>query len=172
MGKRRAAAETRRDAEFAAFTAGAAGRLLHTATLLTGDREQAERLLGATLARCYADWLRMRSEDPYDQARAELVRRFASRPFWRRPHGGVLDRLTAQERMIITMRYFEGVAEEQTAAQLGLPTDRVRAICARAAATLRSRPPGPPPRSVAEVRAGDGPPAVGRPPREVHGAAR
>ncbi|MFI0940693.1 sigma factor-like helix-turn-helix DNA-binding protein [Streptomyces sp. NPDC021020] len=183
MGKRRAAAETRRDAEFAAFTAGAAGRLLHTATLLTGDRGQAERLLGATLARTYADWLRMRSEDPYDQARAELVRRFASRPFWRRPRGGVLERLTPQERMVVTMRYFEGVAEEQTAAQLELPTDRVRAICARAAATLRSRPPGPPPASVAEARAGggpgssgngppDSPPGGARPRREVHGAAR
>ncbi|NUS12331.1 MAG: RNA polymerase, partial [Streptomyces sp.] len=148
MGKRRADAETRRDAEFEAFTAGAAGRLLHTATLLTGDREQAEKLLTATLARTYADWLRMRSDDPYDEARAELVRRFAYRPWWRRPRGGVLDRLTPQERLVVTMRYFEGVAEEQTAAQLGLPADRVRAICARATATLRSRRgagPGPAP---------------------------
>ncbi|WP_327289040.1 sigma factor-like helix-turn-helix DNA-binding protein [Streptomyces sp. NBC_01198] len=148
MGKRRTAAENRRDAEFAAFSAGAAGRLLHTATLLTGDREQAEKLLTATLARTYADWLRMRAEDPYDQARAELVRRFAYRPWWRRPHGGVLARLTPQERLVVTMRYFEGVAEEQTAAQLGLPADRVRAICARATATLRSSrfdPAGPPP---------------------------
>lgn len=159
VGKRRAAAEIRRDAEFAAFTAGAAGRLLHTATLLTGDREQAERLLTATLARTYADWLRLRADDPYDQARAELVRRFACRPWWRRPRGGVLARLTAQERLVVTMRYFEGVAEEQTAAQLGLPTDRVRAIGARATATLRSRrydPAGPAP------RAAD--PAEGRPP--------
>lgn len=169
VGKRRAAAEIRRDAEFAAFSAGAAGRLLHTATLLTGDREQAEKLLTATLARTYADWLRMRADDPYDQARAELVRRFAYRPWWRRPRGGVLGRLTAQERLVVTMRYFEGVAEEQTAAQLGLPADRVRAICARATATLRSNrydpaapppgdgpggtpPPGPRPRTVAEAR--------------------
>jgi hypothetical protein len=149
------AAETRRDAEFAAFTAGAAGRLLHTATLLTGDPAQAERLLTATLARTYADWLRMRAEDPYDQARAELIRRFAYRPWWRRPRGGVLDRLTPQERLVVTMRYFEGVAEEQTAAQLGLAAERVRAIAARATATLRSRPPagpGPAPRTVAEAR--------------------
>ncbi|MFI0900370.1 sigma factor-like helix-turn-helix DNA-binding protein [Streptomyces sp. NPDC020983] len=172
MGKRRAAAETRRDAEFAAFTAGAAGRLLHTATLLTGDREQAERLLTATLARTYADWLRIRSDDPYDQARTELVRRFACRPFWRRPRGGVLERLTPQERMVVTMRYFEGVAEEQAAAQLGLPPDRVRALCARAAATLRSRPPGPPPRGAGGARPGGGPPGGTRPRTEMHGAAR
>lgn len=142
MGKRRTEAERRRDAEFEAFTAGAAGRLLHSAMLLTGDREGAEHLLVASLARVYADWFRMRAEDPYEHARSELVRRFAYRPWWRRPHGGTLDRLTAQERLVVTLRFFEGVAEEQTAAQLGLPAERVRALCARATATLRSRPDG------------------------------
>lgn len=140
MGKRRAEAELRRDAEFAAFTAGAAGRLLHSAVLLTGERAAAEHLLVASLARVYADWFRMRAEDPYEHARSELVRRFAHRPWWRRPHGGTLGRLSARERLVVTLRLFEGVAEEQTAAQLGLPAERVRAICARATATLRSRP--------------------------------
>lgn len=164
VGKRRVAAEIRRDAEFAAFAAGAAGRLLHAATLLTGDPEQAEKLLTATLARTYADWLRMRADDPYDQARAELVRRFAYRPWWRRPRGGVLRRLTPRERLVVTLRYFEGVAEEQTAAQLGLAPERVRAIGARASSTLRSHryepaapadaapPSGAAPRTVAEAR--------------------
>ena len=138
VGMRRTAAETRRDAEFAAFTAGAGGRLLHAATLLTGDPRAADVLLTTVLAQVYADWFRMRAEDPYDWARNEMFRRFAHRPWWRRPHGGPLDRLTAQERLIVTMRYFEGVAEEQTAAQLGMPTERVRTISARAAATLRS----------------------------------
>jgi DNA-directed RNA polymerase specialized sigma24 family protein len=140
VGKRRTAAETRRDAEFETFTAGAGGRLLHAATLLTGDPAAAQDLLTSVLARLYADWFRIRAEDPYEQARCELFRRFACRPWWRRPHGGTLDRLTAQERLIVTMRYFEGVAEEQTAAQLGLPAERVRVISARATATLRSAP--------------------------------
>jgi hypothetical protein len=172
VGKRRAAADLRRDTEFAAFTAGAAGRLLHAAVLLTGDRRAAEQLLTATLARVYADWFRMRAEDPYEQARGELVRRFAYRPWWRRPRGGTLDRLSAQERLVVTLRFFEGVTEEQTAAQLGLPAERVRAIGARATATLRSRREDPgglyggrlagagpgatpdgAPRSVAEARA-------------------
>lgn len=183
VGKRRAAAELRRDAEFAAFTAGAGGRLLHAAMLLTGERAAAERLLTAVLARVYADWFRTHAEDPYEQARGELVRRFAYRPWWQRPHGGALDRLTGQERLIVTMRFFEGVAEEQTAAQLGLPAERVRAIGARATATLRSRPNDPgglygsrfagvgsvPPRSVAEARAR----AAAQPrragPQRVHG---
>jgi hypothetical protein len=145
VGKRRAAAEARRDAEFEAFTAGAAGRLLHSALLLTGEPAAAERLLVAALARTYADWFRTRAEDPYDRARSELVRRFAHRPWWRRPRGGTLGALTARERLVVTMRLFEGVAEEQTAAQLGLPVERVRALCARAGATLRSRPAGAPP---------------------------
>jgi hypothetical protein len=156
VGKRRAAAGLRRDAEFEAFTAGAAGRLLHAATLLTGDRDEASRLLTAALARTYADWFRIRADDPYERARGELVRRFAHRPWWRRPHGGVLERLTAHERLIVTMRFFEGVAEEQTAAQLGLPAERVRAICARATATLRSsgaRGPGGARRGPAEPAA-------------------
>lgn len=136
------AAELRRDAEFEAFTAGAAGRLLHAATLLTGDPDSADRLLALVLAHVYANWFRMRAEDPYEQARTELVRRFAYRPWWRRPHGGTLDRLSAQERLVVVLRLFEGVAEEQAAAQLGLPVDRVRAICARGTATLRSRPYG------------------------------
>lgn len=143
MGRRRATAESLRNAEFEAFTAGAAGRLLHAATLLTGDPASAERLLCAALARTYADWHRLRAEDPYDHTRAELVRRFAHRPWWQRPRGGVLDRLSAQERLVVVLRLFEGVAEEQAAAQLGLPADRVRAVCLRASATLRSRSPAP-----------------------------
>ena len=79
MGRRQAAADSRRDAEFAAFTAGAGGRLLHSATLLTGDPAAAEHLLTVVLARVYADWFRMRAEDPYEQARSELVRRFHHR---------------------------------------------------------------------------------------------
>ena len=141
---RRKAAETRRDAEFAAFAAGAGGRLLHAATLLTGDPQAADELLTTVLAQVYADWFRMRAEDPYAWARSEMFRRFAHRPWWHRPQGGPLDRLTAQERLIVTMRYFEGVAEEQTAAQLGMPAERVRTISARATATLRSSRPAEP----------------------------
>jgi DNA-directed RNA polymerase specialized sigma24 family protein len=142
--QRRAAAERLRSAEFHSFAAGAAGRLLHATTLLTGDPAAADALLCAALTRTYADWFRMRGEDPYAYTRAELVRRYAHRPLWRRPGGGVLERLSAQERLVVVLRLYEGVAEEQAAAQLGLPAERVRALCLRATATLRSRPPAPP----------------------------
>ncbi|WP_392672232.1 sigma factor-like helix-turn-helix DNA-binding protein [Streptomyces sp. LN785] len=145
MRDRQAGLQRRRGQEFEAFVAGAAGRLLHTATLLTaepaqppGSNERARRLLTASLARTYAAWDRLHGEDPYERTRQELAVRFA-RDAWRhhRPRGGVLDPLTPQERLILVLRLYEGVAEEQTAALLGLPVDRVRAICNRSVATMR-----------------------------------
>ncbi|MFF9351364.1 RNA polymerase [Streptomyces sp. NPDC014734] len=144
-GERRADRERRRAREFDSFVAGAAGRLLHTATLLTaeplrpaGANPRALRLLTAALARTYARWDRSRGEDPYDRTRQELVVRFA-REVWRhhRPRGGPLDPLTPQERLVLVLRLYEGVAEEQAAALLELPADRLRAVCNRSVATMR-----------------------------------
>lgn len=149
VSERQTTLTRRRAREFEAFVAGAAGRLLHAATLLTaetpGINPHAQQLLTAALAHTYADWDRLRGEDPYDRTRQELAARFA-RNAWRchKAHGGVLERLTPQERLILVLRLYEGVAEEQTAALIGLPVERVRAICARAIATMRSAPPRPP----------------------------
>lgn len=135
----------RRAQEFEAFVAGAAGRLLHTATLLTaepavppGANVHARRLLTAALARTYADWDRLHGEDPYDRTRQDLAARFA-REAWRhhRPRGGLLDRLTPQERLVLVLRLYEGLPEERTAALLGVPADRIRAVCNRSVATMR-----------------------------------
>ncbi|MFI2372877.1 sigma factor-like helix-turn-helix DNA-binding protein [Streptomyces sp. NPDC018833] len=148
MSERLSSRDRRRAKEFDAFVAGAAGRLLHAATLLTaeppGANPHAQQLLTTALARTYADWDRLRGEDPYDRTRQELATRFA-RGAWRhhRPRGGVLARLTAQERLILVLRLYEGVAEEQTAALLGIPADRVRAICTRAVAVMRGTLPKP-----------------------------
>ncbi|MET9523610.1 sigma factor-like helix-turn-helix DNA-binding protein [Streptomyces coeruleorubidus] len=157
MRQRHASQATRRDREFEAFVAGAAGRLLHAATLLTAeapdDNPRARRLLTLSLAHTYACWDRLRGEDPYDRARQYLATRFA-RGAWHH-HGGLgrsrphpaspLAPLTPQERLILVLRLYEGVAEEQTAALLGLSAERVRAICHRATTTLlhRSREPAP-----------------------------
>jgi hypothetical protein len=155
--ERQASQGARRAREFEAFVAGAAGRLLHAATLLTAEpanaNPRARRLLTSALAQTYASWDRLRGEDPYDHARQHLAVRFAHGA-WHQ-HGslartrpapdGVLALLTPQERLIVVLRLYEGVAEEQTAALLGLPTERVRAICARAMATLLHPPRGPAP---------------------------
>ncbi|MGQ4512040.1 sigma factor-like helix-turn-helix DNA-binding protein [Streptomyces sp. DW26H14] len=130
---------------FDSFVAGAAGRLLHAATLLTGESPEAApralRLLTAALAATYADWPRLRGEDPYDRARRELSMRYARSAAWRggRTQDGVLGVLGRQERLVLVLRLYEGTDEWQTAALTGLPVERVRALCARAVATLRAR---------------------------------
>ncbi|MFD3658832.1 sigma factor-like helix-turn-helix DNA-binding protein [Streptomyces sp. NPDC058620] len=167
MRERQADRQRRRAQEFEDFVAGAAGRLLHTATLFTaepaepaGANLRALRLLTAALAHTYAEWDRLRGDDPYDRTRQELVIRFA-RDAWRhhRPRGGLLERLTPQERLVLVLRLYEGVAEEQAAALLGLPAERVRAICTRAVGTMYAPPeppehPGRPGRPVARLLRG------------------
>ncbi|GAA3974630.1 sigma factor-like helix-turn-helix DNA-binding protein [Streptomyces plumbiresistens] len=157
MRQRQVAQSARRAREFEAFVAGAAGRLLHAATLLTAeephDNPRARRLLTLALAHTYASWDRLRGEDPYDRTRQYLATRFA-RGAWhqygglvraRRQPVGALARLTPQERLILVLRLYEGVAEEQAAALLGLPLERVRTLCDRATATLLHPPRGPAP---------------------------
>ncbi|MBD9731995.1 RNA polymerase subunit sigma-70, partial [Streptomyces sp. H28] len=84
-------------------------------------------------------------------ARRQLAARFA-RGAWRRagglhgarPHpGSPLAALGPQERLVVVLRLCEGVAEEQTAALLGLSSERVRVLCVRATATLLRRPAAP-----------------------------
>ncbi len=165
MGERRAREERRRAREFEAFVAGAAGRLLHAATLLTaepfGAAPAAEDLLVGALSRTYADWDRLRGEDPYEHTRQDLAAHFAhTARRYRRPRGGLLDRLPPQERLMLVLRLYEGVAEEQVAASLGLPVERVRALCTRGMAAVLSRE--------ADGKTGgstDGRPSGGRPGR-------
>jgi DNA-directed RNA polymerase specialized sigma24 family protein len=153
--ERQASQGARRAREFEAFVAGAAGRLLHAATLLTAeapdDNPRARRLLTLALAHTYACWDRLRGEDPYDRARQHLAARFAREAWHRRGGPGRTRRrrprplaaLTPQERLIVVLRLYEGVAEEQAAALLGLPADRVRVVCDRSIAAL-ARPAGRP----------------------------
>ncbi|MET8955426.1 sigma factor-like helix-turn-helix DNA-binding protein [Streptomyces sp. NPDC004393] len=164
MRERHESQGARREREFEAFVAGASGRLLHTATLLTAEapdaNPRARRLLTLALAETYASWDRLRGEDPYDRARRRLATRFAHSAWHRygplgrlgrhRPDAGsALAALSPQERLILVLRLYEGVAEEQTAAQLGLPAERVRMICARATTTLLHRPQEPAPAPLA-----------------------
>ncbi|MDT9680866.1 sigma factor-like helix-turn-helix DNA-binding protein [Streptomyces sp. TRM76323] len=139
------------DSGFAAFVAGTAGRLLHVATLLTGEPAQppganphAQRLLTAALGTTYAHWDRLRGEDPYAYARRELAVGFAraARRF-RRGRGGPLSRLTPRERLAVVLRLYEGLYDEQVAALMGLTGERVRELCRRGVGTLRSAPGAP-----------------------------
>ncbi|MFI1013808.1 sigma factor-like helix-turn-helix DNA-binding protein [Streptomyces sp. NPDC020965] len=148
MSERRTEARRRRAREFEAFVAGAAGRLLHAATLLTAETPEhnphARRLLTTALAHTYAEWDRLRGEDPYDRTRTDLTVRFARHARrHQRARGGPLGVLTPRERLIVVLRLYEGIAEEQTAAVTGLPVGRVRAICRRAVGTVCDATPAP-----------------------------
>ncbi|MEV6564113.1 sigma factor-like helix-turn-helix DNA-binding protein [Streptomyces kronopolitis] len=152
MRERRPAQERRRAREFESFVAGAGGRLLSAAALLTGEpaarpAPAAEELLLRALSRTYAAWDRLDGDDPYERTRRELTARFArTARRHRRPRGGPLDRLSPRERLVLVLRLYEDVPEELAAAQLGLPAERVHDLCLRAVADLRSRRrPNPPP---------------------------
>ncbi|WP_199548364.1 sigma factor-like helix-turn-helix DNA-binding protein [Streptomyces sp. N35] len=137
MRERQTVQLVRRARDFESFVAGAAGRLLHAATLLTAepadDNPRARRLLTAALSRTYAAWDRLHGEDPYTYARQQLAYRFLMMSWrLREGRGGVLGMLSPQERLVLVLRVHESVAEEQTAALLGLPMERVRTLCFRA----------------------------------------
>ncbi|MFI7500196.1 sigma factor-like helix-turn-helix DNA-binding protein [Streptomyces sp. NPDC049687] len=156
MRERRTVQEAGRAREFEAFVAGAGGRLLQAATLLTAeapdDNPRARRLLTRALAHTYACWGRLRGEDPYNHARECLAVRFARgtwHPYAGLPFGrartrpaGPLAVLSPQQRLVLVLRLYEGVAEEQVAALLGLPAERVHLICDRATAALLRPPHG------------------------------
>ncbi|NJA58849.1 sigma factor-like helix-turn-helix DNA-binding protein [Streptomyces sp. NEAU-H3] len=100
-------------------------------------------LLRSALARTYADWDRLESGDPYDHTRAELLALFLRSSWYRRrPGRGPLAALPARVRLVLVLRLYEGVPEEQVAALLGLSVDRVRLLCARGVRLLL-HPPGP-----------------------------
>ncbi|WP_161310254.1 sigma factor-like helix-turn-helix DNA-binding protein [Streptomyces sp. SID3212] len=146
MRQRQAAMDRRRAREFETFVAGAAGRLLHAATLLTAEpapaAPRAQRLLTAALARTYARWDELRGEDPYDVTRQDLALRYAHGAWRTRRHTeGTLGSLRPQERVVLVLRLYEGVPEEQTAALIGLPPERVRVILARAIRRVREAAP-------------------------------
>ncbi|MFF5155067.1 sigma factor-like helix-turn-helix DNA-binding protein [Streptomyces sp. NPDC000348] len=157
MRRRHASQDIHRAREFEAYVAGAGARLLHTATLLTAeapdDNPRARRLLTLALAHTYASWDRPHGGDPYAHTRRYLATRFGYGtrhhrggllPSRARPKGP-LARLTPRERLILVLRLHEGIAEEQTAALLGLPAERVRTVLHRAMAAVlrppRDRPP-------------------------------
>ncbi|MFD6418326.1 sigma factor-like helix-turn-helix DNA-binding protein [Streptomyces sp. NPDC060194] len=129
--------QARNEREFALFVAGASGRLLHVATLLTAEppaaNPHARRLLLRALARTYATWGRVPGEDPYDRTRQDVALRFGHTA-WRQRGcaGGLLAAVPPRERVVLVLRLAEGLPEEQTAAVLGLPVERVRVLCARA----------------------------------------
>jgi DNA-directed RNA polymerase specialized sigma24 family protein len=135
-----------RKSDFPVFAGGAARRLLHIALLLTGREEEARQILCRALARTYRDWDRLQVADPYAHTRSDIITSYAFRQAMGRllcrrnvhpDNRGVLGRLNPRQRLVLLLRLHEGLSEEETAAQLGLAVDTVRATEARACSIMR-----------------------------------
>jgi RNA polymerase sigma-70 factor (sigma-E family) len=149
---------------FETFVAGASGRLMRTAYLLSGDRGHAEDLVQATLLRTARRWPRARRQ-PEAYARRVLVNLAKDR--WRSlrrrvdevavvaepvvPEDAgevrVLERerllaairqLPAGQRAVLVLRFFDDLSVADTAAALDCSEGTVKSQTARALDRMRS----------------------------------
>ncbi|MGW1784743.1 SigE family RNA polymerase sigma factor [Streptomyces sp. NPDC002143] len=152
---------------FRHFVDSRSSALLRTAVLLSGgDRHAGEDLLQNALAKAAGRWHRI--DEPEAYVRQVLYRQQISR--WRLkwprrevsvaepPDGGAgpdassaaelrvvmraaLSRLTARQRTVLVLRYFEDLPEAEVAAILGCSVGTVRSTTHRSLARLRSLAP-------------------------------
>ncbi|MFJ9177715.1 SigE family RNA polymerase sigma factor [Streptomyces sp. NPDC102360] len=152
---------------FREFVAERSSVLLKTAVLLSGgDRHAGEDLLQSVLIKVAGRWDRI--EDPEAYVRQALYRQQISRwrlkwpkrevSYGRVPDGAAagdgtadaelrvvlraaLSRLTARQRTVLVLRYFEDLPEGDVARELGVSVGTVRSTTHRALAKLRGLAP-------------------------------
>ncbi|WBB65169.1 SigE family RNA polymerase sigma factor [Micromonospora sp. WMMD812] len=146
---------------FAEFVRAEIAGLTRFAYLLTGDRHHAEDLVQTSLARVAVRWERI--DDPGAYLRRVLCTQAASWWRWRRARPpeqlapvvpdrtartgedadlrlvlrGALARLTARQRAVLVLRYYEDRSESETAALLGCQVGTVKSQTRHALARLR-----------------------------------
>ncbi|GAA1584812.1 SigE family RNA polymerase sigma factor [Actinomadura kijaniata] len=140
------------------------GRLLRSAYLLTQDRARAEDLVQTALAKAWVSWGRV-SDDPTPYVYRILTNTHAS--WWRRRWRGevptewlpepagpdltaalddrdvmwtALARLSARQRAVVVLHYFEGLPLTQVAQILGCSGSSVKTQLHRALTRLRVDP--------------------------------
>ncbi|MFB7612690.1 MULTISPECIES: SigE family RNA polymerase sigma factor [unclassified Kitasatospora] len=144
------------------FAHAAGGRLFRTACLLTGDWHQAEDLVQETLAKMYRSWRKINHDrPPVAYAHTVLVRTYLAQrrrlSFWERVSDRLDDtaearadqadlrltlldglaRLSAADRAVLVLRYWEDRSVEETAQILKIPPTTVRTRSLRALRRLR-----------------------------------
>lgn len=139
--------------------------LLRTAHLLTGDRGHGEDLLQQALERLYRHWRRI-DGDPEGWVRRTMVnlatdrwrlrsrrplesaRPLPDRPMTGDPHAAVEHRhdlvlalraLTARQRAVLVLRYFDDLSEAEVAALLGCSVGTVKSTASKALVRLREQ---------------------------------
>ncbi|MGW5125923.1 SigE family RNA polymerase sigma factor [Streptomyces sp. NPDC004069] len=154
--------------DFAAYASAAWSRLLRTALLLTGDYHEAEDLVQTTLAKVYARWGRIPPDDVDFYVRRSLVNNNLSRIRRRRVthllmpflpermqqsdsgHAESVERraaltqalatLSARQRTVLVLRYWEDLSETDIAELLGCSLGTVKTHARRGLAALRAHP--------------------------------
>ncbi|MFI9602786.1 SigE family RNA polymerase sigma factor [Streptomyces sp. NPDC052043] len=154
--------------DFAAYASAAWSRLLRTALLLTGDYHEAEDLVQTTLAKVYARWGRIPPDDVDFYVRRSLVNNNLSRIRRRRVthllmpflpermqqsdsgHAESVERraaltqalatLSARQRTVLVLRYWEDLSETDIAELLGCSLGTVKTHAQRGLAALRAHP--------------------------------
>lgn len=148
--------------DFVEYVNARALPLRRTAYLLSGDWHAAEDLVQQTFTKLYLAWRRIDRGGSIDAyARRTLMRTFldSRRRFWTRehPHAEVpdhsapmeqtderivlwraLDRLPANQRAVIVLRYWEDLSVAETAAALNLSEGTVKSSASRGLAALRT----------------------------------
>jgi len=152
------------DAAFRDYVLARGTALLRIATMLTGNRADAEDLVQATLASTYLAWDRINDYASLDAyVRRAMINTHIS--WWRRrkldefptdelPDQAVadhardrdlaevvrraLDRLPRRMRAAVMLRYFEDMTEPEIAALLGVSLGTVKSTVSRAVARLRA----------------------------------
>lgn len=146
------------EAGFNDFVAARTAALSRTAYLLTGDHHLAEDLLQAALLQAARHWERIHTAPEayvrrvlYNQNVSWWRRRKlretsfgtydaaapASSPDLRLTLEDALARLTAKQRTVLVLRYFEDLTEVQAAAALGISAGTVKSMTRQALARLR-----------------------------------
>ncbi|MCW2940226.1 MAG: polymerase, sigma-24 subunit, subfamily [Actinomycetia bacterium] len=151
------------EAGFTAFVAENGPRLLRFTAAVTGDRDQAEDVLQVALEKAYGSWERItRRGEPESYVKKMIVN--AARDVWRRrkrrpevfgldhqgpsyvPFDEIVTRdavrtalagLPPRQRLVLVLRYWEGLTEAETAELMGTSVGTVKSQGHRATTTMR-----------------------------------
>ena len=153
---------------FEAFVSESGDALLRTATLLTADRHAAEDVYQETLQRLFMRWSRVDNPGAFSRKVMHNLVIDGFRARKRRPrelelldnHDGqdlrsgdrasaaevrptllaALSTLTAQQRAIVVLRYFEDLSQDDVAEILNVSPGTVKSVASRAVGLLRAQP--------------------------------
>jgi RNA polymerase sigma-70 factor (sigma-E family) len=146
---------------FEEFAAARLPALLRYATLLSNDRDEGHDIVQEVLTKAMVKWGRIGTVDePYGYVRRMVTNEFLSmrrrRRFWTVPLNShdraepavpepgaddplwqMIAELPRQQRVVLVLRYYEGLSDNEIAEVLGCRSGTVRGYASRALATLR-----------------------------------